>query len=243
MKETKKKIQSNFIATGVLLLLFVLYTAAVLTVNVQPIGPQGSFVGFAKINQYFQTLFGVNMQLYHITDWLSIAALFIMLGFAMQGLLQLIKRKRLRYVDYNILVLGGFYVLVFSVYLFFELYVVNYRPVLIDGILEASYPSSTTMLILCVMPTAVMQFQRLILNKRVRTVVNTFCGIYAGFMVAGRILSGVHWFTDILGGMLLRAALVMLYYAVIQLADGKVRQSGRDKKEAERPQEVQTELT
>ena len=133
--------------------------------------------------------------------------------------------------------------LVFSVYLLFELNVVNYRPVLMDGILEASYLSSTTMLILCVMPTAVMQFQRLILNKRVRTVVNTFCGIYAGFMVAGRILSGVHWFTDILGGMLLSAALVILYYAVIQLADSKASQSGRDKKEAEHPREVQAELT
>ena len=146
MKEEKKKIQNNFIVAAGLLALFILYTVAIMFVDVQPIGPQGSSVGFAEVNQYFHTLFGVNMLLYSITDWLSIAVLFIMFGFAMVGLVQLIKRKSLFRVDSSILVLGGFYVLVFLAYLFFEFFVVNYRPVLIEGVLEASYPSSTTML-------------------------------------------------------------------------------------------------
>lgn len=150
MKEEKKKIQNNFIVAAGLLALFILYTVAIMFVDVQPIGPQGSSVGFAEVNQYFHTLFGVNMLLYSITDWLSIAVLFIMFGFAMVGLVQLIKRKSLFRVDSSILVLGGFYVLVFLAYLFFEFFVVNYRPVLIEGVLEASYPSSTTMLMVVV---------------------------------------------------------------------------------------------
>ena len=93
MKEEKKKIQNNFIVAAGLLALFILYTVAIMFVDVQPIGPQGSSVGFAEVNQYFHTLFGVNMLLYSITDWLSIAVLFIMFGFAMVGLVQLIKRK------------------------------------------------------------------------------------------------------------------------------------------------------
>lgn len=119
MKEEKKKIQNNFIVAAGLLALFILYTVAIMFVDVQPIGPQGSSVGFAEVNQYFHTLFGVNMLLYSITDWLSIAVLFIMFGFAMVGLVQLIKRKSLFRVDSSILVLGGFYVLVFLAYLFF----------------------------------------------------------------------------------------------------------------------------
>ena len=165
MKEEKKKIQNNFIVAAGLLALFILYTVAIMFVDVQPIGPQGSSVGFAEVNQYFHTLFGVNMLLYSITDWLSIAVLFIMFGFAMVGLVQLIKRKSLFRVDSSILVLGGFYVLVFLAYLFFEFFVVNYRPVLIEGVLEASYPSSTTMLMMCIMPTAIMQFHHLISSK------------------------------------------------------------------------------
>lgn len=183
MKEAKKKIQKNLGVTARLLVLSILYTMAIIFIDVRSIGPQGSVVGFAAVNQYFHTLFGTNMLLYHITDWLSIPILFVMLGFAIAGLVQLIKRKSLLRVDSSILILGGFYVLVFLVYLFFEFFVVNFRPVLIEGFLEASYPSSTTMLMMCIIPTAIMQFQRLISNKRLKNIVNTLCGIYAAFVM------------------------------------------------------------
>lgn len=221
MKEAKKKIQKNLGVTARLLVLSILYTMAIIFIDVRSIGPQGSVVGFAAVNQYFHTLFGTNMLLYHITDWLSIPILFVMLGFAIAGLVQLIKRKSLLRVDSSILILGGFYVLVFLVYLFFEFFVVNFRPVLIEGFLEASYPSSTTMLMMCIIPTAIMQFQRLISNKRLKNIVNTLCGIYAAFMVIGRILSGVHWITDIVGGILFSAAFVMLYDSINQWVNNK----------------------
>lgn len=221
MKEAKKKIQKNLGVTAGLLVLSILYTMAIIFIDVRSIGPQGSVVGFAAVNQYFHTLFGTNMLLYHITDWLSIPILFVMLGFAMAGLVQLIKRKSLLRVDSSILILGVFYVLVFLVYLFFEFFVVNFRPVLIEGFLEASYPSSTTMLMMCIIPTAIMQFQRLISNKRLKNIVNTLCGIYAAFMVIGRILSGVHWITDIVGGILFSAAFVMLYDSINQWVNNK----------------------
>lgn len=221
MKEAKKKNDNNFIVAAGLLVLFILYTAAIMFIDVHPIGPQGSSVGFASINQYFHTLFGTNMLLYSITDWLSIPILFIMIGFAMVGLVQLIKRKSLFCVDSSILLLGGFYVLLFLAYLFFEFFVVNYRPVLIEGVLEPSYPSSTTMLMMCMIPTAIMQFQRLISSKRLKNIVNAFCGIYTGFMVIGRVLSGVHWITDIVGGILFSATFVMLYNSVNQLVNKK----------------------
>ena len=227
MKEEKKKIQNNFGVTVGLLVLSILYTVAIMFIDVQPIGPKGSAVGFAKVNQYFHTLLGTNILLYNITDWLSIPILFIMLGFAMAGLVQLIKRKSLLRVDSSILILGGFYVLVFLVYLFFEFFVVNFRPVLIQGILEASYPSSTTMLMMCIIPTAIMQFQRLILVKRLRNLVNSFCGIYASFMIIGRVLSGVHWITDIVGGILFSTTLVMLYYSINQWIISKAGQTSQ----------------
>ena len=225
MKEAKKKIQKDFGVTAGLLVLSILYTVAIMFIDVRPIGPQGSVVGFATVNQYFHTLFGTNMLLYNITDLLSIPILFVMLGFAIVGLVQLIKRKSLLRVDSSILILGGFYVLVFLVYLFFEFFVVNYRPVLIKGFLEASYPSSTTMLMMCIIPTAIMQFQRLISSKGLRNIVNTLCGIYAGFMVIGRVLSGVHWITDIVGGILFSATFVMLYYSINQWVNSKANRA------------------
>ena len=212
-KETKK----NFGIAAILLGAFVVWTAAVRLVDVQPIGPQGSAVGFATINGRVHDLTGVHMALYTVTDWLGLVPFSVAMGFALLGLIQWIKRKHLRQVDFSILVLGGFYLLVMAAYVLFEVVVINYRPVLINGYLEASYPSSTTMLVLCVMPTTLMQLNARIKNQTLKRWVGFGITAFILFMVIGRLLSGVHWFTDIIGGAVLSAGLVMLYYSITSL--------------------------
>lgn len=210
----KKRNKKNFgIAIG-LLVTFVVWTIAICYLDVQAIGPKGSSVGFATLNGFFHNLTGIHMQIYTITDWLGLVPIGFVLGFALLGLIQLIKRRSLFKVDYSILVLGGFYVIVMAAYVFFEIFVINYRPVLIEGCLEASYPSSTTMLVMCVMPTAIMQLNERIGNKRLRKIIACILLAFMVFMVIGRLLSGVHWMTDIIGGALLSAGLVMLYASV-----------------------------
>lgn len=209
----KEKRQLGVLA-AVTLAAFVLWTAAVRTIDVRPIGPQGSAVGFAEINGAFHRMTGVHMALYVITDWLSMAPLLFVLGFAVLGLAQWIGRKSLAKVDRSILVLGGFYAAVIAAYLFFELCVINYRPVLIGGILEASYPSSTTMLVLCVMPTAMMQLKSRIRSSACRRYLLAAMAVFTVLMVAARLISGVHWLSDIIGGALLSAGLVLLYAAI-----------------------------
>ena len=190
---------------------FVVWTFAVALVDVEPIGPQGSSVGFASLNGFFHNLTGVNMHLYNVTDWLSVVPLGFVGGFAVLGVLQLLKRKNLLKVDFSILALGAFYVVVITAFIFFEKVVINCRPVLIDGLLEASYPSSTTMLVMTVIPTAMMQFNERIKNKSIRLLLNSVLAVFTAFMVIGRLVSGVHWLTDIIGGALLSAGLVMVY--------------------------------
>ena len=144
----KKENRRNFCIATCMILAFLLWTVAIQFVDVKAVGPQGSSVGFATINQFVYNLTGVHMFLYTITDWLGLVPLGFVMGFALLGLIQWIKRTHLLKVDYNILILGGFYVIVMAVYVLFEMLVVNYRPVMIGGILEASYPSSTTMLVM-----------------------------------------------------------------------------------------------
>lgn len=211
----KKKNQKNFCIATCLLSAFLLWTAAIQFVDVQAIGPQGSSVGFATMNRFVHNLTGVHMSLYTITDWLSLVPLMFVMGFGTLGLIQWIRRKHLLKVDYSILVLGGFYIVVMAAFVLFEVLVINYRPVLIDGILEASYPSSTTMLVMCVMPTAVVQFHARIKNKVLRRCVTYTITAFTAFMVIGRLISGVHWLTDIIGGALLSAGLVLMYRAMI----------------------------
>lgn len=194
-----------------LLAAFVLWTAAVCIMDVQPIGPCDSCVGFASINGCFHNLTGVNFGLYDITDWLSLIPIAVVIGFGILGFTQWIQRKSLLRVDRSILALGIFYLVVGAVFVFFEIVVINFRPVLIDGVLEASYPSSTTMLVLCVMGSAMLQFRDRINNPALRRCIILAIAFFTAFMVIGRLLSGVHWLTDIVGGGLLSGGLLALY--------------------------------
>ena len=194
---------------------FVIWTVAICLLDVQAIGPQGSTVGFATLNSMIHKCTGVHMQLYTVTDWLGLVPVAFGFGFALLGLVQWIKRKSVLKVDRSLLILGAFYIVTLAAYLFFESYVINYRPVLIDGYLEASYPSSTTLLVLCVMPTAAMQLRGRIKNRVFRKAVTVAITAFVVFMVAGRLISGVHWLTDIVGGILLSASLVMIYDSLI----------------------------
>lgn len=213
----KKEDHRNFCIAACMLFAFLLWTVAIQFIDVQAIGPQESSVGFATLNRFVHNLTGVHMLLYTITEWLGLVPLIFVMGFALLGLIQWIKRKHLLKVDYNILVLGGFYIVVMAVYVLFEMIVANYRPVLIGGVLEASYPSSTTMLVMCVMPTAIIQLNARIKNNVLKRFVASAMIAFIAFMVIGRLVSGVHWFTDIIGGALLSAGLVLLYRAIIGL--------------------------
>ena len=193
---------------------FVLWTVLVSYVDVRAIGQNASSVGFATLNGYFHDLTGVNMFLYTITDWLGLVPIGVAFGFAVLGLVQWVGRKSLFKVDRSILALGGFYIIVLAMYIFFEIVVINYRPVLIDGYLEASYPSSTTMLVMCVMPTAMMQLHARIKSDVFRRCVLISIAAFTAFMVIGRLASGVHWLTDIIGGALVSAGLVITYASV-----------------------------
>ena len=192
---------------------FALWTWLIRVVDVRIAGESHTPIGFATVNCRFHDLTGVHMGLYTATDWLGLVPILICLVFGMVGLFQLIRRRKLSNVDMDILLLGMYYVLVMGAYLLFECIPVNYRPILIDGRQEASYPSSTTLLTLCVMPTAVMQLRNRIANRSLRKVVSFIIVAFTAFMVIGRLISGVHWLTDIVGGGLLSAGLVMLYDA------------------------------
>ena len=213
MKETKRK---ELLAGIILLVAFVLWTVLIRNIDVQNAGSNGTAVGFATINVWFHQLTGVHMLVYKITDWLGLVPIIICMCFGVLGLVQLIKRRSILRVDPDILLLGVYYVLVIACYLIFEMIPINYRPILINGNLEASYPSSTTLLVLSVMPTLKYQSDRRIANPMTRKAIVLFVFAFSSFMVMGRLISGVHWATDIIGSVFLSSGLFMVYRSMAE---------------------------
>ena len=208
MKEIRRK---ELLAGIVLLAAFAIWTVLIRHIDVQNAGPNGTEIGFAAVNVWFHRLTGVHMLIYTITDWLGLVPIIICICFGVLGLVQLVKRRSLVKVDPDILILGVYYVVVILGYLLFEMVPVNYRPILIDGNPEASYPSSTTLLVLTVMPALKYQSDRRIPDPATRKAISVFVIAFAAFMVIGRSISGVHWATDIIGSVFLSSGLFMIY--------------------------------
>ena len=214
MKEKGKR----FLGIGSILVVgFVIWTLLIQRVDVQPLGVNGTDIGFATINCWFHRLTGVHMEIYIITDWLGLVSIFICMIFGGIGCVQLMKGRSLFKVDYDIILLGIYYVLVVFGYLIFEMIPINYRPILIEGFMEASYPSSTTLLVLCVMPTLIEQINRRSKNEIVKKVIKALVICFSAFMVFGRLISGVHWLTDIVGSIMLSIGLFCIYKAAVLL--------------------------
>ena len=208
-------------AAAALILAFVLWTILIRTVDVQPVGVNGTNIGFAAVNTWFHRLTDVHMGIYTITDWLGLVPIAVCMALGVLGLVQWIRRKHILKVDRDILLLGVYYILVIVGYLIFEMIPINYRPILIAGAMEASYPSSTTLLVLSVMPTLLFQVRRRARKPWIQRFTAAFVVLFSAFMVIGRLTAGVHWLTDIVGAVLLSAGLYCLYRSTVILMERK----------------------
>ena len=211
----KKNGKKELKVGGSLLVIFTIWTGLVQCVDVKPIGANTTDIGFSTLNSYFHQMTGVHMTLYTITDWLGLIPIFICVVFGGLGFVQLIKRKSLFIVDKDLILLGIYYFIVIMGYLIFEVIPINYRPILIDGRLEASYPSSTTLLVLSVMPTLILQVKRRSTHILITKIVSVVTILFSLFMVIARLTCGVHWLTDIIGALILSTGLYYLYKALV----------------------------
>ena len=212
------KNKNNLFVSGISGLLVMILIVLVRFVDVRPIGPEGTSIGLSRLNGFFFRLSGVNILWYHITDWLGVAAILVAFLFAMAGFVQLIKRRSILKVDHEILALGGLYIVVIGLYVLFEIVIVNYRPIIMpDGTHpEASFPSSHTMLVCVIMGSAIMLIGKYLKEKPLCRVLRGFYSAIIGITVIGRLIAGVHWFTDIVGGILISIFLLSLFSEVLK---------------------------
>ena len=197
------KRKTLIIISIILLLVSIVYTILAKTVDVKAIGPEGSSVGFASLNEPVHKALDYNETFYKISKYLGFVAFGFIALYALIGLVQLVKEKSIWKIDRKIIGLGIFYVVFLIVYILFEKIALNYRPVLMDGELEASYPSTHTLLALCVCGSAIMANKTVIKNDIARIALNIVATALMFGIVISRVISGVHWASDIIGGVII----------------------------------------
>ena len=210
MSKSKKR----FFISVILILVAIVFTFLVKAVDVKQIGVNGTNIGFATLNIFIFETIGINMIWYHITDWLGLIPIFMAMFYAIIGFIQLIKRKSFFKVDKELIMLGLFYIIVISIYIFFENVIVNYRPILMNGFLEASYPSSHTLMTICLCGSSIIVNKKLF-NNKISKSMNILSLVIIVITIIGRTISGVHWFTDIIGGIVISISLLMTFYSLL----------------------------
>ena len=203
----------KYLLPSILLICFVIFTILVRFIDVQPVGPQNSLIGFATINVAVHNFFGEHHLWYLLTQAFGLLAIGVAAAFACVGLVQLIKRKSLLKVDRCVLALGFVYIAVIILYVLFEELAVNVRPIITEEGLEPSYPSTHTMLILTILGTVRYAIKKLLQNPKIVQILQILCLVIMILTVIGRLICGVHWLTDIIGGLLISTSLVSFYSA------------------------------
>lgn len=207
------KNKKNICITIILLIISIIYTLIVKFIDVKEIGPNNSSVGLSGINKWFSNLIGSNMTIYKISELLGYIVMLLVVIYGCIGLYQLVKRKNITKVDKEIIKLGLFYVLMLIVYVLFEKIEINYRPILIDGELEASYPSSHTILALCICFSSLITSKKYF-NKNYIKIINLVTIVLTSLVLFLRIISGVHWISDIIGGIIISFLLISIYQTI-----------------------------
>ena len=208
----------KFVKAAVSLALFVLTIVLVKTVDVAAVGPAGTEIGLSHLNNGFHELIGTHMFLYQMTNLLGFWAILCGCVFAVIGIVQLVQRKSLAKVDKKILALGGLFVVTGVLYVLFEKVDINCRPILMEGetVPEASFPSSHTVLACVIFGSVAMIVRDYVNDKKTAALVQNACLVLMVVAVLGRLFSGVHWLTDILGGLFLSYALLQAFSGVLE---------------------------
>lgn len=208
-----KKEAINFILAIVFLVLSAGFIYGCKNINVDKVGPNKVEVGYSSINEKVFNKLGKNDKYDKISDYLLYEAMATVGIFGVIGLYQLIRRKSLLKIDGDIWMLAWYYVLVVAVYVGFDKLSINLRPILTEKGAEPSFPSSHTLITFCFLGVTMIQASDRVRKKALRWFINIVC---IGSMLAMpilRLLAGMHWFSDVVGGIIIGHVFVLAYKA------------------------------
>lgn len=209
------KEKRNYYITLAIFIVFIIFTIGVMNIDVMAIGPKDGKVGFSTINKKVFEIFGQNDKWDQVSDKLLSISVFVELGFILITIFQIIKRKSLFKIDYDISIFFILYIIFALINVFFDYIAINNRPIIEDGKVEASYPSTHTFMTVFMLGFLMIEIWCRIKNKAIKNIIYTICVIIMIAMPILRVIAGRHWLTDVIGGVILGLFAVMLAYSLI----------------------------
>lgn len=208
-----KKHIINFSITAALFVVFAVFTIIAKFVDTSLVLTTNTKIGLSSINKPIFDSIKISDAWGTVSTVLFLVAALVALALIVIGVKEFIKTKQLSKVNHKILFLIGLYMLTVFFYFLFEILIVNYRPLLDEGLAKASYPSSHTLLVCVVCLSACFVVPDYIKNKPLKITIISLLILISLLTPVTRMLAGMHWFSDIIGSLLLSAALVMCYYS------------------------------
>lgn len=208
-----KKHIINFSITAALFVVFAVFTIIAKFVDTGLVLTTNTKIGLSSINKPIFDSIKISDAWGTVSTVLFLVAALVALALIVIGVREFIKTKQLSKVNHKILFLIGLYMLTVFFYFLFEILIVNYRPLLDEGLAKASYPSSHTLLVCVVCLSACFVVPDYIKNKPLKITIISLLILISLLTPVTRMLAGMHWFSDIIGSLLLSAALVMCYYS------------------------------
>ena len=170
------------------------------------------------MNDAIFEFFGFNQTWKTITDILLIGVLALVAVLAVCGLVQLIKRRSLKAVDAELTAMIPSLALVAVIYYVFEkVWILNYRPVLVNGLAEPSFPSTHALITTTVLGMLVFALPKYIKSRKLRVLIDVALIAVILVMAFGRVASGMHWATDALAGVIFGFDLALVYGGVLKM--------------------------
>ena len=210
-----KKILNKYLIVGIVFIFLFLLLMILLNFNKANLGETNTPVGLSSINKLFVTNY---VDIYNSMSQVGLYLSFIIIaGFAITGFYQLIKRKSLFKVDLDIILFGvGVIVLIITWLLFDKVIAYNYRPIYVNKNLEGSFPSTHVLFTTFVLVSAF----GISLNREKNNFYNLAILVIAILVITltslCRVLSGMHWATDVLGGLLLGLGYFFILYGIFK---------------------------
>lgn len=149
-----------------------------------------------------------------ITDIILISSILSLSVFAILGLCQLFSRKSIKKVDRSLLAMFIPLILMAVAYFVFNHFLIwNVRP---NGSGEASFPSSHVMVVSTIFFCIALILPQYIHSKLACASLNLLMLLLIVFTAIGRVVSNMHWMSDVFGALAFSAIFAFVYFLIIR---------------------------